>query len=186
VRRRLTPLANFSSLGSDVQRARTSWSPWWNLVVNRLAPAVLLAPRVRTVLLRSAGIQCRSLNVAPGLWVLSDRLTIGVGAFVGWRCVIHNEASVEIGDRAAIGPEVVLLTTSHEIGRSTRRAGDVVTAPIRIGRGAWIGARTLVLPGVTIGDGCVIAAGSVVIGDCDGDALYAGVPAVRKRSLSEV
>jgi len=54
-----------------------------------------------------------------------------------------------------------------------------------IGDGAWIGARVIILPGVTVGAGAVIAAGSVVTSDCAPDSLYAGVPAQLKGPLKE-
>jgi maltose O-acetyltransferase len=58
-----------------------------------------------------------------------------------------------------------------------------VSAPITIGDGAWLGARSTILPGVTIGAGAVVAAGSVVIGDVAPDVVVAGVPAVVRRQL---
>ena len=76
-----------------------------------------------------------------------------------------------------------LITSDHELGGELQRMGRFRTAPIMIGEGVWIGARTLVLPGVTIGDGCVVAAGAVVTADLDPHALYAGVPARLVRRL---
>ena len=166
-------------------RARSAFDPPWNLMVNHLAAATVLPPAARVGLYRAAGITCRSIKVAPGLWVYSDRLVIEVGAFIGWNCRIHNEAAVVIAANAFLGPEVMLLTTSHELGSHDQRAGAPTSAPITIGPGAWIGARTTVLPGVTIGAGAIVAAGSVVTTDCAPDTLSAGVPAVAKRDLAD-
>jgi acetyltransferase-like isoleucine patch superfamily enzyme len=77
----------------------------------------------------------------------------------------------------------MLLTTGHDLGPHEQRAGELTAAPIVVGDGAWIGARSVVLPGITVGPGAVVAAGSVVTTDCEPDGLYAGVPAVRKREL---
>lgn len=162
---------------------RTAFDPGWNLLVNRLAAATALPPRLRTGLYRAAGIDCRTVKVAPGLFVATSALTLEVGAFVGWHGRIHNQAPVRIGERAFLGPEVMLLTTGHELGPPDHRAGELTAAPITIGAGAWLGARVTVLPGVTVGAGCVVAAGSVVTADLEPDGLYAGVPAVRKRDL---
>lgn len=163
----------------------TAFDPVWNLLVNRVAGLTHLPPRARTALYRAAGIECRTTKVAPGLWVHSDQLVIDVGAFVGWRCQIHNQARVTLGARSFLGPEVMLVTTDHEIGPPEHRAGPLVAAPITIGPGAWIGTRATVLPGVTVGAGAVVAAGSVVTRDCEPNGLYAGVPAVRKRDLPD-
>ena len=55
---------------------------------------------------------------------------------------------------------------------------------VKIGKGVWIGANVTILPGVTIGDGCIIAAGAVVNKNCEANSLYAGVPAVKVKTLA--
>jgi maltose O-acetyltransferase len=82
-----------------------------------------------------------------------------------------------------VGAGTKFLTSTHDIGGPEKRAGTWRTAPITVGRGCWLGANVTVLPGVRIGDGCVIAAGTVVTKDCEPDTLYAGVPAQAKRRL---
>lgn len=57
--------------------------------------------------------------------------------------------------------------------------------PIAVGDGVWIGARSVILPGATIGDGAVIAAGAVVTGNVEPNALYGGVPAKRIKDLQD-
>ena len=69
----------------------------------------------------------------------------------------------------------MILANSHELGPSESRAGSVVGLPVSIGDGVWIGARTTVLPGVTIGPGAIVAAGSVVNRDVEADTMVAGV-----------
>lgn len=77
----------------------------------------------------------------------------------------------------------LILTATHDIGEPSQRAGTWRADRIAIDDGAWLGAATKVLPGVSIGAGWVIAAGSVVTTDCAPNGLYAGVPAVRKSDL---
>lgn len=168
---------------ADGRTSRSAFGVLWNLLVNDVAAATALPPAIRVGIYRAAGITCRTTKVAPGLWVGTDQLTLDTGAFVGWHCRIHNEAPVTVGARAFLGPEVLVLTTDHEIGPPDHRAGPRTTAPVRIGAGAWIGARSTLLPGVVVGDGAVVAAGSVVTGSCEANTLYAGVPAVAKRDL---
>jgi len=78
----------------------------------------------------------------------------------------------------------MFCTASHFIGDPARRAGKLNSQVIVIGDGAWIGARSVILPGVSIGRGSVIAAGAVVNQNCDSDWLYAGIPAIKKKYLN--
>ncbi|KGA42896.1 transferase [Pectobacterium odoriferum] len=92
-------------------------------------------------------------------------------------------AIVTIKDNCDIGHEVSFITGSHEIGGSERRAGKGTAASITVEEGCWIGARAVILGGVTIGKGAIIAAGSVVTDDVPPNSLVAGVPAKVKRIL---
>jgi maltose O-acetyltransferase len=76
-----------------------------------------------------------------------------------------------------LGHEVMLMTSSHEIGSDEHRAGPLYTAPITIKDGVWIGSRSVVLPGVTVGAGSVVAAGAIVTKDVPPHTLVGGVPA---------
>ncbi|MFZ4893078.1 acyltransferase [Plantibacter sp. Mn2098] len=80
----------------------------------------------------------------------------------------------------------MIITGTHRLGAHSQRAGDTQVAPVSIGEGVWIGARAIVMPGVVIGDGCVIAAGAVVISVCLPDGMYAGVPARRIKDLASI
>lgn len=102
---------------------------------------------------------------------------MGAGTVANRGCTIELNDRVDIGRDVAIGHDVLILTATHRIGRSTRRAGRLVTAPVMIGDGVWIGARAVVLPGVSVGKGAVVAAGSVVVEDVPADALVSGTPA---------
>ena len=85
--------------------------------------------------------------------------------------------------RAAVLSAVMLCTSTHHLGDRRKRAGAYRTGPIRIGDGTWIGTRATVLPGTTIGESAIVAAGAVVVDDLPGNALYAGVPARKVRDL---
>lgn len=116
------------------------------------------------------------LNLS-GTGAIRHRLHIGAGAWLNEGCRIELNDSVTIGDNAALGHDVLILTSTHRLGRHARRASELTTAPVEIGAGAWIGARSVVLPGVTIGAGAVVSAGSVVSKDVPADVVVAGVPA---------
>ncbi|MFZ2172735.1 MAG: DapH/DapD/GlmU-related protein [Rhodococcus sp. (in: high G+C Gram-positive bacteria)] len=123
------------------------------------------------------------MNVFPGVHIETHRLKIGRYSILNQGVWIDNVAEVTIGEHCAIGQQVMLCTSSHDMGARAQRAGLAASRPIVIDDGAWVGARAVVLGGVTIASGCVVAAGSVVTVDTEPDGLYAGVPAVRKKDL---
>lgn len=100
-------------------------------------------------------------------------------------CHVDAVGDIHIEDGVRIGCGAMLLTTTHMFGGPELRAGETVYRPVRIGRGTWIGARSVVLPGVVVASGCIIAAGAVVAKDTEPNGLYAGVPARRIKELSE-
>jgi acetyltransferase-like isoleucine patch superfamily enzyme len=87
-----------------------------------------------------------------------------------------------LGAGVALGPEVLLVTLTHEIGSAARRAGTPKAAPIVVHDGAWIGGRSTILPGVEVGEGAVVAAGAVVVDNVPPHSIVAGVPAVVVRT----
>jgi maltose O-acetyltransferase len=77
----------------------------------------------------------------------------------------------------------MLLTSSHHIGNQIHRAGPLTTAPVIIENGTWIGARSVVLPGVTVGAGSVVASGAIVTRNVPPNTLVGGVPARVLRTI---
>lgn len=108
---------------------------------------------------------------------------IGADVVVNVGCLLDAAADITIGDGVSIGQDVVVLTNGHEIGPPSRRAGQLVARPVRIEDGAWLSTRVVVLPGVTIGEGAVVAAGAVVTRSVAPHTLVAGVPARPLREL---
>lgn len=113
------------------------------------------------------------------------RVSIKSGTWISPGLILrtHVDAPITIGSNCDIGPSVELVTGSHLIGSQHRRAGEGTAFPIEIGDGCWIGARSVILGGVRVGAGSVIAAGSVVISNVPDNTLVAGVPARIKRQL---
>lgn len=93
---------------------------------------------------------------------------------------------MKIGDNCALGMGVLLCNSNHYTDNPEKRAGKVYAEPIVIEDGCWIGARAIVLPGMRIGKGTIIAAGAVVNKDCNPHSLYAGVPAKKIKSLNQI
>ena len=114
----------------------------------------------------------------------SDDLSIGDNSGIGVSCKL--QPGVVIGDNVMMGPECLFYTSNHRIEATDipmNKQGYDGLNPIIIGNDVWIGARVIILPGVHIGDGAVIGAGSVVTYDVDSYAVVAGNPAklIRKR-----
>lgn len=103
-------------------------------------------------------------------------ITIGSNVFINQGCHFMDMGGISIGDDVMIGPKVNLVSAGHPIAPSERRTG-IVAKPITIGNNVWIGAAATILPGVTVGDNAVIAAGAVVSRSVPADTLVAGVPA---------
>lgn len=128
-----------------------------------------------------------SASVCGRGWIYGrGDISIGEGTWISPGTVFftHCDASINIGSQCDIGPSVEFVVGSHSIGTSSRRAADGIARSIAIGSGTWIGAKALILDGVTIGSGCVIAGGSVVSRDIEANCLAAGVPAVIKKRLT--
>jgi acetyltransferase-like isoleucine patch superfamily enzyme len=163
------------------------------LILARLLCAALpvyTGNRLRAGILRAAGFAIGPgtfLGDMPSIIGTGDiyiRFRIGGGCWINVGCLFDLSSSITIGDQVALGPQVTLLTSTHVIGSSTRRTGPLQNLPVTIGDGCWLGARCTILPGVTIGQGAVVAAGAMVHRDVPPNTLVAGVPARVIKMLS--
>lgn len=110
-------------------------------------------------------------------------ISLGKNVFINSGCCFQDQGGIFIDDGSLIGHQVVLATLNHEFAVS-KRAG-MTPAPIRIGKRVWIGAHATVLPGVSIGDSAIVAAGAVVTKDVPAYTIVGGVPARIIRELTE-
>lgn len=108
---------------------------------------------------------------------------IGKQVFINMGCKFQDQGGIYIGDGALIGHNVVLATLNH--AKSPNDRGTMIPAPIHIGKHVWVGSNSTILPGVTIGDGAIVAAGAVVSKDVPENAIVGGVPATILRYLNE-
>ena len=122
-----------------------------------------------------AGIHlgCYLWFYGPGQ-VRRSGLLIGAHSRINRGCTIDARGSVRIGENVSVSPEVVILTAAHRLDDPSFQ---VESRPVVIEDNVWIGMRALILPGVTLGQGSVVAAGSVVTRDVAPLAIVAGVPA---------
>jgi acetyltransferase-like isoleucine patch superfamily enzyme len=155
----------------------------------RLLPDYALA-RVRAHLFRLGGCD---LERGVGLqgWVVlfgpgrgARRLHVAAGTMVAPGVTFGLDADITIGRNVAIGPFATLCTATHAIGYGSRRMQlDVVPRPIVVEDGVWVGMNSLILPGVTLGRGSVVAAGAVVTESVPPNCLVAGNPATVSGTL---
>jgi acetyltransferase-like isoleucine patch superfamily enzyme len=142
--------------------------------------------------LRKANIGS-NVGMAPNVSLRNgERITIGSRARISERCSLwagDGLGRIEVGEDAVFGPGVYVTASNYDYGpdgpvwQKSRVERDVV-----IGANTWLGANVIVVPGVTIGDGCIVAAGSVVTRDLPPGVVAAGVPArvVKMRDGSSV
>lgn len=112
-----------------------------------------------------------------------SNISLGSRVFINFNCVILDVASVIVGDRVLLGPNVQIYAATHPLQSRGRQQGREAGRPVRIGDDVWIGGGAIICPGVSIGACSVIGAGSVVTRDIPEYALAAGNPAKVKRSL---
>ncbi len=120
------------------------------------------------------------------VWIMPGKnLVVGDDVDFSVGVMVDTGGGVEIGARTLIGYRSVIMSTNHGIPAGRGRIFDApnVPEPVRIGEDVWIGAHCMILPGVTIGEGAVVGAGSVVTKPVEPFAIVAGVPArlIRKR-----
>ena len=110
---------------------------------------------------------------------------LGEHFYANFNLVIVDDMDVYIGDRVMIGPNVTICTTGHPVYPLYREMVAHYSLPIHIGNNVWIGANSVVLPGVTIGDNTVIGAGSIVTRDIPANVVAVGNPCRVMRPISE-
>lgn len=155
----------------------------WGFLVNAAAASPALSALTRTRILRRCGVDVVTTDVRPGCWFFSADVRIGEMTLINHRCYFDSRESITVGDHCSLAPEVMLCTSGHRPGDAAKRAGAYEAAPINVRNGSWLGTRATILGGVTIGEGCIVAAGAVVTQDCAPHGMYAGVPARRVRDL---
>ena len=124
--------------------------------------------------------------IEPSFWCdYGYNIHLGKNFYANHNCVILDCAKVTFGDHVMVGPNCGFYTACHPIDPQQRREGVEFARPITVGNDVWFGGGCTVLPGVTIGDGCVIGAGSVVTRDIPPNTVAAGNPCRVLRSISE-
>lgn len=112
-------------------------------------------------------------------------LHMGSGVYVNSNLTIVDDGNIYVGDKVMFGPNVTIATANHPIDPELRARGLQYNKEVYIGENAWIGANTVIVPGVHIGKNTVIGAGSVVTKDIPDNVVAAGNPCKVLREISE-
>lgn len=155
--------------------------------VETISRIVFLLPRfglmgwVKASFLRLLGADVgRRVVFYPGIWIFPGRnLRLGDDVDLAYGALITTSGGVSIGDRTLVGYGARILSSNHHIPAVPERifAAGHADAPVIIDQDVWIGANAIILPGVTIGEGAVVAAGSVVTKDVPPWVIVGGIPA---------
>jgi acetyltransferase-like isoleucine patch superfamily enzyme len=153
----------------------------------RLSSQLNVADNVSEVRECLSDIICKTIDesttiFAPFYVNFGQFIDLGKNVFINHACSFLDMGGITIEDDVLIGPRVNLVTENHPLNPSDRRA--LITKPIVIKRRAWIGAGATILPGVTIGENAVIAAGSVVSKDVPANTVFGGIPAKFIKAVS--
>jgi putative colanic acid biosynthesis acetyltransferase WcaF len=178
-------LSRFDRRRFDRGASRLKELAW--LLVRRLCfePSWLPTSRLRAWWLRRFGATVGDgVVIKPGVKITFPwRLRIGDHTWIGDDACLHNLVPITLGSHVCISQQAFLCTGNHDY---TAPHFDLLTSPILIEDGAWVGAAAFVGPGVTIGARAVLTAGSVATKDLVSDNVYRGNPAafVRKRVIN--
>jgi maltose O-acetyltransferase len=102
---------------------------------------------------------------------------LGNNVFINFDCVMLDVCRIDIGDNAFFAPGVHIYTAAHPLDAEERISGAEYGKPVKIGHNVWMGGRSVVNPGVTIGNNVIVASGAVITKDVPDNVVVAGVPA---------
>lgn len=111
---------------------------------------------------------------------------VGENFYANFDCLILDACEVRIGNGCLLAPGVHIYTSEHPVRAAERAAGLESALPVRIGDNVWIGGRAVILPGVSIGDNVIVAAGAVVTKDVPDNVMVAGNPAAVRKELEGI
>lgn len=143
--------------------------------LNQIKPSNL--EKRNSIINKLLGYQPDNLELlSPFTCDYGNNIVLGKNVFINSNCYFMDGAKITVSDNVFIGPSCGFYTANHPLDYQTRNQGIEQALPILIGNNVWLGGNVIVLPGVKIGDGCVIGAGSVVTKDIEANSIATGVP----------
>ena len=154
----------------------------WQTVfrAQRLSPSLNAATTVDEIRERLSEIIDSQIDKSTTVFVpfytnFGKHIKLGKNVFINHACTFLDLGGITIEDDVQIGPKVNLITENHPVDPTKRKHLDLKS--ILIKRNAWIGAGATILPGVTIGENSIVAAGAVVNKDVSDNSVVGGIPA---------
>lgn len=123
--------------------------------------------------------------IKGGGYIYGGKLSVGMNCHINRNCYFDFTAPITFGNQVVVGHGVTFITAEHQIADCQKRAGQVSGRSILVEDGAWIGANSTILPGVSIGKGAIVAAGAVVTKDVASNVTVAGIPARVIKTLKD-
>ena len=168
--------------GGIIPHSDPEWADVWVIVNQTIALSAKLNASTSIDEIRSVLSEIWGQIIDPSTTVLAPFSTnfgkhtrIGKNVFVNHGCSFLDLGGITIEDDVLIGPQVKLVTENHPVDPANRKSLDLKS--ILVKKNAWIGAGAVILPGVTIGENSIVAAGAVVTQDVPSNTIVGGVPA---------
>ncbi len=160
----------------------------WKVVLQtqKLIPALNVSTDINMMRERLSEIIGSPIDKSTTVFIpfytnFGKHITLGNNIFINHACTFLDMGGITIEDDVQIGPKVNLITENHPVDPSLRKHLDLKSISIK--RNAWIGAGATILPGVTIGENSIVAAGAVVNKDVPDNCIVGGVPAKVLKSI---
>ena len=150
---------------------------WYFISLCFIRSGIIPFSTVIVLILKMFGAKIgKDVRIKPGLYIHYPwKLSIGDHSWIA-ECRIENLAQVTIGTNVCVSQQAMLLTGNHNYKTVDF---DLITQPIVLENGAWIGARAIVCPGITVKSHAVLTVGSVATKDLESYAIYQGNPAIK-------
>lgn len=171
--------------GSDAHLVMHALSQEALRITMELNNAYHTPEEVTALMERLTGQKLEQFGMFPPFYTdCGKNIHIGRGVFINSGCRFQDQGGIYIGDGSLVGHNAVLATLNHDPDPNKR--ANLLPAPIRIGKNVWLGANVTVLPGVTIGDGAIIAVGGKVTAFAPGDRVYGRLPLDKIGAFAEL
>ncbi len=174
--------------GGIIPHTDPQWAEVWEIVNQTIALSAKLnasgnVEEIRAILSEILGqsIDSSTTVLAPFSTNFGKHTTIGKNVFINHGCSFLDLGGITIEDDVLIGPQVKLVTENHPVDPSNRKSLDLKS--IHIGKNVWLGAGAIILPGVTVGENSIVAAGAVVTKDVPSNTIVGGVPAKHIKNI---
>lgn len=183
--KRLTAEGSYLAAGSDVHKFMHFASQQAITVTMEINSRYHTPQEIRELFSELVGYKVdEGFGLFPPFYTdFGKNIKLGKNVFINAGCCFQDQGGIELGDGCLIGHQVVIATLNHDM--CPERRGGMFPKKVVLGKNVWVGAHATILPGVTIGDNAVIAAGAVVTKYVPANSVVGGVPAKVLKMIEE-